>query len=268
MPLFFCQTPELYHLPGISDPFSVISHLLGALIFLVLGILLVRRGRGSLSRQIYLGVYAFACVFLLATSGVYHMMERGGAARLVMGRLDHSAIFVLIAGTFTPVHGLLFRGWLRWLPLLLIWAAAIAGITLKSIYFDSLSEWLGLSFYLALGWLGAISGTLVARRYGFRFVEPLLWGGIAYSVGAIMEFCRWPIVITGVVHSHEMFHLAVLIGAFFQWLFIWQFAAGADELKVARALGANATRQHDKSALITPNELIEQELRQSADSKL
>ena len=59
---------------------------------------------------------AVETVFLLSMSGVYHMMESGGTARAVMGRLDHSAIFVLIAGTFTPVHGILFRGWARWGP--------------------------------------------------------------------------------------------------------------------------------------------------------
>jgi channel protein (hemolysin III family) len=174
----------------------------------------------------FLGVYAGSCVLLLSLSGVYHMMVRGGPAHGVLGRLDSGAIFVLIAGTFTPAHGILFRGELRWVPLVLIWAAAVTGITFKTVYYSDLAEWLGLTFYLALGWLGGLSVVLLWRRFGFAFVRPLLLGGVAYSVGATMEFLGWLVVVPGVVHAHELFHLAVLAGALLHYRFIWQFAAG------------------------------------------
>src|SRR4051794_4002693 len=111
-------------LPGFTEPASSLSHLFGAGLFTVLGAVLLWRGRGSASRVTFLGVYVFATVFLFSMSGVYHMLPFEGAPRAVLERLDHSAIFVLIAGTFTPAHGLLFRGWQRWLPLVLIWSAA------------------------------------------------------------------------------------------------------------------------------------------------
>lgn len=217
-------TSELQHLPGFYEPFSAISHLAGAGLFLVLGIMLLRRGRGDLGRMIYLGVFAFACVLLLSMSGVYHMMERGGTPRRVMERLDHGAIFILIAATFTPVHGLLFRGWLRWLPLLLVWSAAITGITIKTIFFEDLAEWLGLVLYLSLGWVGVFSLILLARGYGVAFVRPLIVGGLIYTFGAALEFRGWPIVIPGIVHPHEVFHVAVLAGALCHWRFVWRLA--------------------------------------------
>jgi channel protein (hemolysin III family) len=232
---------ELYHLPGFHEPFSAISHLLGAVLFCVLGLVLLQRGRGNSARLVFLGIFAGSCVLLFSMSGVYHMMVRGGTARQIMERLDHGAIFILIAGTFTPTHGLLFRGWLRWGPLLLIWAAALTGITLKTIFFDDLAEWLGLSFYLTLGWFGAVSAVLLARRYGFGFLRPLLFGGLAYTIGGVMEFFGWLVVIPRVVHAHELFHLAVLLGAFFHWRFVWQIANGMpsdsvlDETRAASA---------------------------------
>jgi channel protein (hemolysin III family) len=229
--------PQMYSLPGFHDPFSAISHLLGAVVFLVLGLRLMYRGRGDRARLIYLGVYAFANVFLFAMSGVYHQMDSAGVARQVMARLDHGAIFVLIAGTFTPAHGILFRGWLRWGPLFFMWAAAITAITLKTIFFQDLPEWFGLSLYLVLGWVGVFSGTLIARRHGFRFVQPLLWGGIAYSIGATFDYLRWFTVIPGVLHFHEIFHLLVLLGAYLHWCFVWQFAAGANETCVGPHTG-------------------------------
>src|SRR5262249_24159331 len=100
------QLSELYHLPGFHEPFSAISHLLGAVVFFLLGLLLLQRGRGNRTRLIYLSVFVASYVFLFSMSGVYHMMVRGGTAHRVMERLDHGAIFVLIAGTFTPAHGL------------------------------------------------------------------------------------------------------------------------------------------------------------------
>lgn len=221
------QVAEIHHLPGFGDPFAAISHLLGAVAFLILGLVLLRQGRGDRARSIYLGIYAGSCVLLMLMSGVYHMITRGGAARMVMERLDHGAIFVLIAGTFTPALGILFRGWLRWGQLTLIWTAAVAGVTLKTIFFDATPEWIGLSFYLTLGWLGGFPAVLLAQRFGFAFIRPLLWGGLAYSVGGIVDYARWPTVVPGVVGAHEVFHVAVIVGAVFHWLFIWQFADGA-----------------------------------------
>lgn len=215
---------EFYHLPGFHDPVSALSHLFGAILFLALGYLLLRRGQGDRTRMIFLGVYVVSCVLLFSMSGVYHMMARG-AARDVLGRLDHNAIFLFIAGSFTPAHGILFRGWLRWAPLLFIWTAAIVGVTLKTIFFNDLPRWTGLLLYLALGWLGALSGILLYRLFGYRFIRPLLWGGIAYSIGGAIDGVGWPTLIPGVVGSHEVFHFAVLLGALLHWRFNWQFAA-------------------------------------------
>jgi channel protein (hemolysin III family) len=221
---------ELFRLPQFYEPFSAMSHLFGTVLFLWLGALLLRRGRGDRARLAYLSIYAASCVLLFTMSGLYHTAVRGGAVRQVFERLDHGAIFLLVAGTFTPVHGLLFQGWLRWGPLVGIWAAAITGITLKTIYFTDLAEWLGLTFYLAMGWVGVIFGVILARRYGYAFVRPLLWGGIAYSAGAVMEFLGGVTLVPRVVHAHEVFHLAVLAGAILHWRFVWTFATGAPQL--------------------------------------
>jgi channel protein (hemolysin III family) len=212
--------------------------LLGAVVFFVLCILLLMRGRNTGFGRIYLGIYSVSVVSLLALSGVYHMMIRGGAPHQVMGRLDHGAIFIFIAGTFTPILGMLFEGWRRWAPLAIIWTAAITGVTLKTVFYNDLAEWVGLTFYLAMGWFGLFSGILLARRYGFTFIKPLLIGGIAYSVGAVIEFLRVIVVIPGVIHPHELFHVAVLMGAFWHWLFIWQFADG--KKGVERLSGRNS----------------------------
>lgn len=213
----------IYPIPGFSEPVSCFTHLIGAGVFLVLGIVLLRRGRGHRGRMIALGVFAFACVFLLSISGTYHMLSPGSAGREVLRRLDHAAIFTLIAGSFTAVHALLFRGPWRWGMIAAIWTLAITAITFKTLFFHGVPEWLSLAMYLGMGWIGLLSGVKLHRRFGFRFVRPLLWGALAYTFGAVLEYLRWPVPIPGVVGPHELFHLAVLAGVFFHWRFIHSF---------------------------------------------
>lgn len=213
-------------IPGFSEPFASLTHLGGALAFAILGVFLVLRGRGDDWRVRSLAIFAFSCVALLSLSGVYHLLEPGSPERKLFKRLDHAAIFILIAGSFTPVHVILLRE--RWQRVLLagIWAAAISGLVLKTVYFSKLPEWGGLSMYLGLGWLGTISAIALARRYGFAFILPLVWGALAYTVGALMDHFHWPVALAGVIGPHELFHLAVLAGIGFHWAFIRRIAGG------------------------------------------
>ncbi len=218
--------PSLTAIPGFAEPFSSLSHLAGAGLFLVMSVFLVLRGRGNTARVASLAIFSFGSVFLLSISGVYHLLDPKGDARYVLKVLDHAAIFVLIACTFTPVHMILFHRWGQWGVLTLVWGYAGAAILLKTIYFDSMPDALGLGLYLGMGWIGAYTGFSVWRRFGFHFMEPILWGGLAYSLGAVLEFMRWPVVWPGVVQWHEVFHLAVLIGLAFHWSFIYSIADG------------------------------------------
>ena len=217
---------DTFPIPGFHQPFSSLSHLTGACVFAVASVWLLWRGRGDLARMISLAVFSTAAVCLLSTSGVYHLLSPESDARSVVQRWDHAAIFVLIAATFTPVHTLLFHGWGRSGALLLIWTVAIVGIGLKMVYFDDMPRWLGLGLYLGMGWLGLFTGFSLTRRYGFNFVQPLAWGGLAYTVGAILEGLRWPVLIGGVVQWHELLHVAVLVGLCCHWSFIYQIADG------------------------------------------
>ena len=215
----------IYAIPGFSDPVSCFSHLLGAGVFAVLGVMLVHRGRGHRGRSIALALYVLCCVFLLSMSGTYHLLSHESAARSVLRLLDHAAIFTLIAGTFTPPHCILFKGPSRWGTLLFIWSMAATGITLKTVFFNDVPNWLGLSIYLMLGWVGVVSGGVLWRRHGYAFVRPLAWGGIAYTAGALFDYLKQPTIIPGVLGPHELFHLTVLVGIGLHWQFIDQIAA-------------------------------------------
>lgn len=200
------------------------THLFSSPVFLILGITLLWKMRGNRHRTVSLLIFVFAVVFLLAISGVFHLLTPNTSGRFVLQMLDHAAIFTLIAATFTPTHVLLFRGFMRWGILFIVWATAITGITLKSIYFEDIPEIASLAMYLCLGWLGAITGHQLYKRLGLKAVSPLIYGAIAYTLGATLEFVRYPTLISGVIGPHELFHVLVLFGISFHWLFIYRMA--------------------------------------------
>ena len=224
---------RLLELTAFADPFSSLSHLIGAGVFAVLSVPLVRKGirarhedgwRPGVGHLAALVIFAVSAVLLLTMSGVFHLLGPAGAGRAVMQRLDHAAIFVLIAGTFTPTHAILFRGVWRWGMLAFVWTLAAVGVTLKSIYFRDVPQTVGLVVYIGMGWIGLVSMILIARRYGWRVVMPLVLGGLAYTAGAIVDGLGAPVLMRGVIGSHELFHIAVLTGLSLHWWFVWETA--------------------------------------------
>jgi channel protein (hemolysin III family) len=206
-------------LAGFFQPLASWLHLGGALVAVFAASHLRNTGATPATRAA-LAVFAGSAIFALSMSGVYHALTPTGAARGVMQRLDHAAIWILIGGTFTPVHAIMFSGVRRWGMLAFIWACAITGVVLKTVFFASVPPALGLWLYLALGWVGAVSATMLAAACGRRAVGPLLIGGVLYSVGAAASILEAPTLIPGYLGPHEIFHLAVLAALLTHWRFI------------------------------------------------
>lgn len=216
-------------IPGFAEPVSSMTHLFGTAPFAVVAVLLILRAiQRPLwgGRVFWISILIFSTMFLLSMSGVYHLLEPGGDARLVLQHLDYAAIFTLIAGTFTTAHGILFRGWWKWGMIFLIWALVATAIPLVMVFFEDVPEYLSLTLFLSMGWLGLISGVKLWQKFGYHFIRFLLWGGIAYSVGAVAEFMGGPVLVEGIFGPHEFFHVAVLAGLACHWAFVWQFADG------------------------------------------
>ena len=211
-----------YSFLGFADPVSSMMHLLGASIALILGIRLCIRFTGPTLQKLGLITFVSAMVFMLSMSGVYHLLDHNSPGRYVLQHLDYASIWLMIAGTFTPIHLILFQGWKRWGILVIIWTIAINGVVFITVFFDEFPLWLALVFYLGMGWVGLYSGILIFREHGLDFVRLLAYGGIAYSVGAILDFIGSPTIIPGVIETHEIFHFAIIIGILCHWRFIEQ----------------------------------------------
>lgn len=195
-------------------------HLIGAVVFAVLGVGLLQRARENGLPVAAIAVYVAGVLFVLTVSGIFHGLPRDTQTRYLFKVLDHAGIFFLIAATFTPVHLLQLQGFMRWGMLALVWLAAVAAIVVKSIWFDAIPEWLGLTLYLGLGWAGLISAVALYRIFGLAPLAPLLGGAAAYTLGAALEFAEVPTIASGIFASHEIFHVLVLIGVALHWEYI------------------------------------------------
>jgi hemolysin III len=178
-------------------------------------ILAASDGRARLAASIY----AAAVSALLGTSALYHRVTWRPRARRWMRRLDHSMIFVMIAGTYTPVALLALKGSLASTILIVLWAGALGGVVFKLLWIDA-PKWLLAAVYVALGLVSAaILGELPAA-IGWLGVAGLAAGGLLYVVGAIVYASGRPNPWPRVFGYHEVFHALVIAAAALQYAVI------------------------------------------------
>jgi hemolysin III len=157
-------------------------------------------------------VYAFAVSALLGTSALYHRVTWRPRARRWMRRLDHSMIFVLIAGTYTPVALLALSGSLSRTILIVVWAGALGGVIFKLLWIDA-PKWLFALVYVALGWVSAAVFGELPATIGWLGVAGLGAGGLLYTLGAVVYASGWPDPSPRVFGYHEVFHVLVVAAA-------------------------------------------------------
>jgi hemolysin III len=157
-------------------------------------------------------IYAAAVSALLGTSALYHRVTWRPAARRWMRRLDHSMIFVLIAGTYTPVALLALKGSLATAILIVLWAGALGGIAFKLVWIDA-PKWVFAAVYVLLGFVtAAVFGQLPAA-IGWLGVAGLALGGLLYTAGAVVYASGKPNPAPAVFGYHEVFHVLVIAAA-------------------------------------------------------
>lgn len=155
-------------------------------------------------------VYAVSVALLFGTSAAYHRGSWSPRAGAVMERLDHSMIFVLIAGTYTPFALLLLEGWRQWAVFGGVWAGALAGIVLRNVAPLS-SRWLYTLLYVGLGWVAVFVLPDILREGGVVVLVLLVAGGLFYSAGAVVYARRRPDPSPRWFGFHEVFHALTLV---------------------------------------------------------
>jgi hemolysin III len=168
-------------------------------------------------------IYAASVSALFGVSALYHRVTWAPQARRRMRRLDHSMIFLLIAGTYTPVALLVLEHTLATVVLAVVWAGAAAGIVLELAWAGA-PRWLGGTVYLALGWVAVVATPQLFARLGVTGGLLIVAGGLAYSAGAVVYARRRPDPAPAVFGYHEVFHLLVIAGVAAHYLAISRYA--------------------------------------------
>ena len=192
------------------DPVSAWTHGLWMLLAIPAGALLVWRNRDNAGKCFGTAVFAFTLVGCFGASGFYHAAA-DGPLRERLHALDHIGIYLLIAGTVTPIALAILRGWWRRWLLAQIWLLALTGIILRLTV--DMPAWVSTGFYLAMGWVGVVTYFELARRVSHAGLRPIWVGGLCYTIGAAMNLAHWPNPWPSVVGSHELFHLWVMAGS-------------------------------------------------------
>jgi hemolysin III len=169
-------------------------------------------------------VYGLSNIALYLTSSTYHVYARSERARRVFQRLDHSMIYVLIAGTYTPVCLLALHGSFRWVLLGLVWTGALVGVLLAALALDRYPK-LGAGLYIVLGWAAILAIPQLTERPGLLALATV--GGVIYTSGAVMFAMKWPGRAAVWFGYHEYWHaMGIAAGAVLFAMNLGLIAAG------------------------------------------
>lgn len=192
-----------------------VSHQFAFFASVVLGAGLVASASGARERAAS-AIFGVAVATMFGVSALYHRITWRPRARRLMRRLDHAAIYLLIAGTYTPFALLALSGAWRWTVLPIAWGGALVAIVYKLAWIDG-PKWVSAILAVALGWVGVVALPQLWDHAGAAGVALLGAGGALYTAGAVVYTRRRPDPIPAVFGYHELFHALVIAAAACQY---------------------------------------------------
>ena len=202
----------------LRQPVSGLTHLGGAIAALV-GTIVLLTESGAGAARLALSVYGASLISLFSASSIYHMV-RTVNVNGILRKFDHSAIYLLIAGSYTPFCVLAFRGFWKWDFLAIIWGLAVVGIVLK-IWFINAPRWVTAGVYVIMGWLSIFAAQEMMATLPVVSMTWLILGGLIYTAGAVVYATKRMDFYPGVFGFHEVWHIFVLLGALSHFIAIY-----------------------------------------------
>lgn len=175
--------------------------------------------KGETTKIIISTVYGSSVIFLFLASSLYHYFKKEENEISTWRKLDHIAIFIMIAGTYTPICFIYLTGYWRWSIIIIQWTLVFGGIFFKFFYLNA-PRYLYTVLYLLMGWLIIVQIRQLLISMPTSSVLLLFFGGLAYTIGAIFYIIKKPKLRPG-FGFHEIFHFFILLGAFFHYLLVY-----------------------------------------------
>lgn len=196
----------------LREPVNSLTHWGGAVLALIGLIVLLIVGWSTPAKIISLAIYGVSLIFLFSASATYHMVQVKDKALEIFRKIDHAAIFVLIAGTYTPFCINAFEGFWKWGMLSIVWSLAVIGIIVKIFYIRA-PRWLNASIYVLMGWISVLAGGQMLAALPAWVLGWLIAGGVIYTLGAVVYMTKIFNFKPGVFGFHEVWHIFVLLAA-------------------------------------------------------
>ncbi len=207
-----------------KEPFNSYSHMLGVLLSMAGLVALVVESRGHPWQLIGFSIYGASLILLYSASTIYHWLHVSPRGNDLLRRFDHVAIFILIAGSYTPVCLVTLRGGWGWSLFGVVWSVALVGAVLK-LFFRHLPAWATVALYVGMGWLAVIAIGPLVRSFPTTALMWLVAGGLAYTAGALIYALERPDPFPDVFGHHEIFHIFVLAGSLLHFVFMARYVA-------------------------------------------
>lgn len=210
----------------IKDPGSAITHFIGMLmaIFAAVPLLIKAAHEPDSIYLISLAIYAASLILLYAASTTYHTFDLSEKANTILKKIDHMMIFVLIAGSYTPICLITLKGTTGIILLSLVWGIAIVGLILKAFWVFC-PKWVSSVLYIGMGWTCVLAFTKILNSLSPAAFGWLLAGGIIYTVGGVIYALKLPLFNKKHKNfgSHEIFHLFVMGGSMCHFIVMYAF---------------------------------------------
>lgn len=203
-----------------EELFNFYSHLFGMVASMIGTVFLVGAGKDSVGELITCIIYGTSVIFLFCASTLYHAFKKADNELSFWRRMDRFAIFVMIAGSYTPVCYIYLSGYWCWIMIVAQWVLVGFGLC-SQIFFPRSSRVLYAAIYLVMGWLIALPLNQILAQAVPLQKQMLLWGGVAFTLGALMYATKFPRLRPGVFSAHELFHIMVLIGGTCHFILIY-----------------------------------------------
>ena len=206
------------------EPASGFSHLAGAVLSVaaLISLLWVAISNRDVWQIASFSIFGASMILLYSASATYHLVNASENVVRILQKIDHSMIFILIAGTYTPICLTMLRGALGYRLLALIWSCAAAGIAMKMFFFN-IPRLLYTGIYLIMGWIAVF---VIVPLYRAGGPLPLLWllaGGLMYTAGGVIYAIKKPDIFPGWLGFHEIFHIFVILGSAAHYVMILRF---------------------------------------------
>ena len=212
----------------LKDPGSAITHFIGMLMAMFAATPLILRAMRAPDtvHVISLSIFIVSMILLYSASTTYHTFDLSERTNKILKKLDHCMIFVLIAGSYTPICLIVLHGRTGFMLLALVWSIAILGIIFK-LCWVTCPKWVSSVLYIAMGWVCVLAFTQILNSLPAAAFNWLLAGGIIYTVGGIIYALKLPIFNAHHKYfgSHEIFHLFVMAGSICHFIMMFEYVA-------------------------------------------